>query len=69
MTETPFVPTPAKSLRVVIDGLVQWMVQGAPLDPGDRLEPKTDLKAAAIGAAVLLREYFGLDRKRVKAAR
>lgn len=31
-------------------------------------EPKTDLKAAAIGAVVLLREYFGLDRKRVKAA-
>jgi cell division protein FtsQ len=31
-------------------------------------EPKTDLKAAAIGAAVLLREYFGFDRKRVKAA-
>ena len=30
-------------------------------------EPKTDLKAAAIGAAVLLREYFGFDRKRVKA--
>nr|AIA14144.1 POTRA domain, FtsQ-type [uncultured bacterium] len=29
--------------------------------------PKTDLKAAAIGAAVLLREYFGFDRKRVKA--
>ena len=28
---------------------------------------KTDLKAAAIGAAVLLREYFGIDRKRVKA--
>jgi cell division protein FtsQ len=33
------------------------------------LEPKTDLKAAAIGAAVLLREYFGFDRKRVKAPR
>ena len=32
-------------------------------------EPKTDLKAAAIGAAVLLREYFGFDRKRVKAMR
>ncbi len=32
-------------------------------------EPKTDLKAAAIGAAVLLREYFGFDRKRVKAPR
>jgi cell division protein FtsQ len=32
-------------------------------------EPKTDLKAAAIGAVVLLREYFGLDRKRVKAPR
>jgi cell division protein FtsQ len=32
-------------------------------------EPKTDLKAAAIGAVVLLREYFGFDRKRVKAAR
>ncbi len=31
------------------------------------MEPKTDLKAAAIGAAVLLREYFGFDRKRVKA--
>src|SRR5215471_11352705 len=30
-------------------------------------EPKTDLKAAAIGAVVLLREYFGIDRKRVKA--
>jgi cell division protein FtsQ len=30
-------------------------------------EPKTDLKAAAIGAVVLLREYFGFDRKRVKA--
>jgi cell division protein FtsQ len=30
-------------------------------------EPKTDLKAAAIGAAVLLREYFGFDRKRVRA--
>jgi cell division protein FtsQ len=30
-------------------------------------EPKTDLKAAAIGAAVLLREYFGFDRKRVKS--
>src|SRR5690349_24330659 len=30
-------------------------------------EPKTDLKAAAIGAAVLLREYAGFDRKRVKA--
>lgn len=30
-------------------------------------EPKTDLKAAAIGAAVLLREYFGFHRKRVKA--
>jgi len=29
--------------------------------------PKTDLKAAAIGAVVLLREYFGYDRKRVKA--
>lgn len=29
-------------------------------------EPKTDLKAAAIGAVVLLREYFGIDRKRVK---
>src|SRR5205085_39201 len=29
--------------------------------------PKTDLKAAAIGAVVLLREYFGWDRKRVKA--
>lgn len=29
--------------------------------------PKTDLKAAAIGAVVLLREYFGFDRKRVKA--
>src|SRR5436190_3704310 len=32
-------------------------------------EPKTDLKAAAIGAVVLLREYFGFDRKRVKAPR
>ena len=32
-------------------------------------EPKTDLKAAAIGAVVLLREYFGFDRKRVKPAR
>jgi len=32
-------------------------------------EPKTDLKAAAIGAVVLLREYFGFDRKRVKASR
>jgi cell division protein FtsQ len=32
-------------------------------------EPKTDLKAAAIGAVVLLREYFGYDRKRVKAPR
>ena len=32
-------------------------------------EPKTDLKAAAIGAVVLLREYFGFDRKRVKATR
>jgi cell division protein FtsQ len=31
--------------------------------------PKTDLKAAAIGAVVLLREYFGFDRKRVKAPR
>ena len=30
-------------------------------------EPKIDLKAAAIGAVVLLREYFGWDRKRVKA--
>jgi cell division protein FtsQ len=30
-------------------------------------EPKTDLKAAAIGAVVLLREYFGLDRKRAGA--
>ena len=30
-------------------------------------EPKTDLKAAAIGAAVLLREYFAFDRKRAKA--
>jgi len=30
-------------------------------------EPKTDLRAAAIGAAVLLREYFGFDRKRVKS--
>ena len=30
-------------------------------------EPKTDLKAAAIGAAVLLREFFGFDRKRAKA--
>src|SRR5262245_37720494 len=29
--------------------------------------PKTDLKAAAIGAVVLLREYFGFDRERVKA--
>ena len=29
--------------------------------------PKTDLKAAAIGAVVLLREYFAFDRKRVKA--
>src|SRR4051794_9685893 len=29
-------------------------------------EPKTDLKAAAIGAVVLLRAYFGFDRKRVK---
>ncbi|MFO1110385.1 MAG: FtsQ-type POTRA domain-containing protein [Bradyrhizobium sp.] len=29
-------------------------------------EPKADLKAAAIGAAVLLREYFGFDRKRAK---
>src|SRR5262245_58732908 len=29
-------------------------------------EPKTDLKAAAIGAAVLLREYLGLPKKRVK---
>jgi cell division protein FtsQ len=29
--------------------------------------PKTDLKAAAIGAAVLLREFFGFDRKRAKA--
>jgi cell division protein FtsQ len=32
-------------------------------------EPKTDLKAAAIGAVVLLREYFGYDRKRAKAPR
>ena len=32
-------------------------------------EPKTDLKAVAIGAVVLLREYFGYDRKRVKAPR
>src|SRR5215510_446958 len=31
--------------------------------------PKTDLKAAAIGAVVLLREYFAFDRKRVKAPR
>jgi cell division protein FtsQ len=31
--------------------------------------PKTDLKAAAIGAVVLLREYFGIDGKRVKARR
>jgi len=31
------------------------------------VEPKTDLKAAAIGAAVLLREYFAFDRKRAKA--
>src|SRR5262249_39653514 len=31
-------------------------------------EPKTDLKAAAIGAVVLLREYFGFDRKRVTAS-
>ena len=30
-------------------------------------EPKTDLKAAAIGAAVLLREYLGLPKKRAKA--
>jgi cell division protein FtsQ len=29
--------------------------------------PKTDLKAAAIGAVVLLREYFAIDRKRAKA--
>ena len=32
-------------------------------------EPKTDLKAAAIGAVVLLREYFGLHRKRVNTVR
>ena len=32
-------------------------------------EPKTDLKAAAIGAVVLLRKYFGFDRKRLKAPR
>jgi cell division protein FtsQ len=31
--------------------------------------PKTDLKAAAIGAVVLLREYFAFDRKRVKTPR
>jgi cell division protein FtsQ len=31
--------------------------------------PKTDLKAAAIGAVVLLREYFGFDRKRAKPPR
>src|SRR5262245_66169279 len=31
--------------------------------------PRTDLKAAAIGAVVLLREYFGFDRKRVKPSR
>jgi cell division protein FtsQ len=31
--------------------------------------PKTDLKAAAIGAVVLLREYFGFDRKRARVAR
>lgn len=30
-------------------------------------EPKTDLKAAAIGAAVLLREFLGLSNKRAKA--
>lgn len=30
--------------------------------------PKTDLKAAAVGAVVLLREYFGFDRKRVNAS-
>ena len=29
-------------------------------------EPKTDLKAAAIGAAVLLREYLGLPKARAK---
>lgn len=32
-------------------------------------EPKTDLKAAAIGAVVLLREYFGFDRKRARPVR
>ncbi len=31
-------------------------------------EPKTDLKAAAIGAAVLLREYFGVGRVRARRA-
>ena len=30
-------------------------------------EPKTDLKAAAIGAVVLLRDYLGLGRGRAKA--
>jgi len=31
-------------------------------------EPKADLKAAAIGAAVLLREYFGVGRVRARRA-
>src|SRR6202011_2365474 len=30
------------------------------------LRPQADLKAAAIGAGVLLREYLGLGRRRVK---
>jgi cell division protein FtsQ len=30
-------------------------------------EPKTDLKAAAIGAVVLLREYLGVDRVRARS--
>jgi cell division protein FtsQ len=35
----------------------------------EKLRPQTDLKAAAIGAAVLLREYLGLDRAPAKTAK